>query len=230
MPGRQSRQVTPRLLSLLRDDAGRGIKAVINYAITRFYLKIKTVFFASMRLTDSHIALTSSRDLLFHSLASFVFFALFSIRADCQVANPLASAGCEGCAISIFSPARRPISSPPRPSLAPPLPPLSRRPRTLAGLFVTLVFPGHSWFRAHFRRPKAVPFSPLNQLCALHKSPSNHYTSLSLSISLSLSFALCAATALWVYIGSVEAKENPRGRNIARASGNNVIDWGEQNR
>lgn len=54
---RPAKQVSyPRLA---RDDVGRGIKAVINYAITRSYLKIKTVFFASMRLTDSHIALTS---------------------------------------------------------------------------------------------------------------------------------------------------------------------------
>lgn len=59
---------------LARDDVGRGIKAVINYAITRSYLKIKTVFFASMRLTDSHIALTSpsfSRLFFFFSLSRF---------------------------------------------------------------------------------------------------------------------------------------------------------------
>lgn len=46
----------------------RWIKAVINYAITRCYLKIKTVFFASMRLTDSHIALTVQSLVPFPSL------------------------------------------------------------------------------------------------------------------------------------------------------------------
>lgn len=68
---RPAKQVSyPRLA---RDDVGRGIKAVINYAITRFYLKIKTVFFASMRLTDSHIALTSPSfsHLLFFSPGRF---------------------------------------------------------------------------------------------------------------------------------------------------------------
>lgn len=48
-----------RACARARDDVGRGIKAVINYAITRSYLKIKTVFFASMRLTDCHVALTA---------------------------------------------------------------------------------------------------------------------------------------------------------------------------
>lgn len=61
-------------LSRARDDVGRGIKAVINYAITRSYLKIKTVFFASMRLTDSHAALTSPSFLL--RLPSFLPFFL----------------------------------------------------------------------------------------------------------------------------------------------------------
>lgn len=79
---RPAKQVSyPRLA---RDDVGRGIKAVINYAITRSYLKIKTVFFASMRLTDSHIALTSLSILVFvfFSLSRFFYFSrsIFYLR------------------------------------------------------------------------------------------------------------------------------------------------------
>jgi len=51
-PGARIGKVGKLVRSLARDDVGRGIKAVINYAITRSYLKIKTVFLASMRLTD----------------------------------------------------------------------------------------------------------------------------------------------------------------------------------
>jgi len=49
-PGARAGKVGKLLRSLARDDVGRGIKAVINYAITRSYLKIKTVFLTSMRL------------------------------------------------------------------------------------------------------------------------------------------------------------------------------------
>lgn len=57
--GKLPRLARACLLARARDNVGRGIKAVINYAITRSYLKIKTVFFASMRLTDCHVALTA---------------------------------------------------------------------------------------------------------------------------------------------------------------------------
>lgn len=159
-----------------------------------------------MRLTDSHIALTSlsfSRLPFFSSsVASSVSFSFyFSTRADFRVANP--SGFCwvlRRMRVSIFSPTHPT-------SLSFSLVPFLRFfaiswAAYSCRSFCYTRFPRHPWFRAHFRRPKAVPFSPLNQLCALHKSPSNHYASLSLCLFLSLPFlfALCATIALWAYV------------------------------
>lgn len=75
-PGASSGKVGKLASSRAKRRWSRGIKAVINYAITRCYLKIKTVFFASMRLTDSHIAL-SVQSLSFLSLLSFSIAFIF---------------------------------------------------------------------------------------------------------------------------------------------------------
>lgn len=83
-------------------------------------------------------------------------------------------------------------------------PVLSAERHVPAGLFVTTRSPRRPWFRAHFRRPKAVPFSSLNQLCAPHKSPPTHYAALFLSPS-------CSANAPFNTAGKFF-----EGRNAAR--------------
>lgn len=139
MPGRQSVGKLPP--SLLRDDVGRGIKAVINYAITRFYLKIKTVFFASMRLTDSHIALTSSCFLLLHSLISFVFFRSIFHSSRFSSGKSFGFCWLRRMRVSIFSPTR-----PTSPPLS--LPSLLRFLRYLIDRVFLSVFLLHSFSRA----------------------------------------------------------------------------------
>lgn len=104
-PGASSGKVGKLASSRAKRCWPLGIKAVINYAITRCYLKIKTVFFASMRLTDSHIALPCnlsflsrlffpfafpflSFSFLFSSSLFSIFLVLFSTLVNFQVANP----------------------------------------------------------------------------------------------------------------------------------------------
>lgn len=169
-PGAQAGKVGKLLPFLARDDVGRGIKAVINYAITRFYLKIKTVFFASMRLTDCHysavsLLLFSSFSLYFLSPSIFKWQILRLRRMRVSTVSPTHPTF---LAFDFFSLLRFFAISWAAYSY---------------WSFCYTRFPRHPWFRAHFRRPKAVPFSPLNQLCALHKSPSNHYAWLSFSFS-----------------------------------------------
>lgn len=154
-PGASSGKVGKLASSCAKRRWSRGIKAVINYAITRCYLKIKTVFFVSMRLTDSHIALAmqsfSFLSLLSFSIA-FIFFSLslfflflsffflsFSLYSPFLSISKwrilLDSAGCKGCASSF----RRLILSP---RVSPHLSVFSLSRSTLAGLFVTPVFSG----------------------------------------------------------------------------------------
>lgn len=116
-PGASSGKVGKLASSRAKRCWPLGIKAVINYAITRCYLKIKTVFFASMRLTDSHIALPCNLSFLsrlFFSFAfsPFLFLVLFFsvlylsrlILHSCQFSNG-ESYGfyCKGCASSLFA-------------------------------------------------------------------------------------------------------------------------------
>jgi len=146
-PGARAGKVGKLLRSLARDDVGRGIKAVINYAITRSYLKIKTVFLTSMRLTDDscHRFLAAVAPLSSSRVSFHVSLAQLSVFADFQgSANPIV-----GCAkdarlrISLFLARARAPGHPGFSSIFDPLHfSLSRGPH--AGLFVTPVFPGIS--------------------------------------------------------------------------------------
>lgn len=185
-----------------------------------------------MRLTDSHIALTSP------SFSRFLFFFLsrslllsssfyFPLAPDFRVANP--TADCEGCASLPFR--RLILLLPPSTSSRSYASSLSYGPRIPAGLFVTPVFRGILDLELIFVGRKLCRSHPW-----INFAPStNHRRTITL-LSLSLSHILCAiivsvhrACIARSFKGRMKIEE----RILRRRVGNNVIEqnqWTVQTR